>query len=201
MNMALENLMEKIRAIAGYKPLFDTAFPPDGAITEEHIAYAIATYERTVVSTPAPFDDWVAGDESAISEGAKNGFLLFNTKAKCAECHSGWNFTDDSFHDIGLASEDPGRAKVLPDVEGMEHAFKTPNLRNIAGRGPFMHDGSLADLAAVVEHYNTGGVDRPSRSEVIIPLGLTDSEKQDLVEFMETLSSEGEPVIAPRLPR
>jgi cytochrome c peroxidase len=201
MNMPLADLVDKIRAIPGYKPLFDAAFPPDGAINEENIAYAIATYERTVVSSPAPFDEWIAGDESAISDGAKNGFVLFNTKAKCAECHSGWNFTDDSFHDIGLPSEDPGRAQVLPDVEGMEHAFKTPNLRNIAGRGPYMHDGSLPDLAAVVEHYNTAGVDRPSRSDVIVPLGLTESEKEDLVEFMNTLSSEGDPVIAPRLPR
>ena len=73
----------------------------------------------------------------------------FNTKANCAACHSGWNFTDNKFHDIGLPDDDIGRGKLIPGVTEMAHAFKTPTLRNITLRGPFMHNGSLTDLEAV----------------------------------------------------
>ena len=101
MAMPLEELLKRLKAINEYPPLFEAAFPGKG-ITAENIGKAIATYERTVISGRAPFDAWIDGDERAISDAAKRGFTLFNTKAECKECHSGWNFTDDSFHDIGL---------------------------------------------------------------------------------------------------
>ena len=88
-------------------------------------------------------------------------FELFNGKARCAACHSGWRFTDDSFHDIGLADDDLGRGTEFPGIVKMQHAFKTPGLRNIDQRAPYMHDGSLATLAEVVEHYDGGGIQRP----------------------------------------
>jgi len=127
--------------------------------------------------------------------------VLFNTKAGCAQCHGGWNFTDFSFHDIGLPDADIGRGKFLPSIEKMQHAFKTPGLREIARRGPYMHDGSIPTLEAVVEQYDQGGVDRPSRSELIRPLGLTAQEKKQLVVFMQTLTSEPDPTTVPVLPR
>lgn len=200
MNLPLDQLLERLKSIPGYAPMFDAAFPQQG-IKAEHIAKAIATYERTVVSANAPFDAWVEGNEKAISEEAKRGFALFNTKAACVRCHSGWNFTDDSFHDIGLASEDVGRGKFLPSIIKMQHAFKTPGLREIARRGPYMHDGSMTTLAAVVEHYDKGGIDRPSRSDLIRPLGLTSEEKKDLVAFMLALTGEVDPITVPVLPR
>jgi cytochrome c peroxidase len=165
------------------------------------VAKAIATFERTVVSGRAPFDQWVAGDEKAISEEAKRGFVTFNTKARCAECHGSWRFTDDSFHDIGLPGDDIGRGKFLPDVVKMQHAFKTPGLREIARRAPYMHDGSIATLEAVVDHYDEGGVARPSRSDLMKPLQLSSQEKADLVAFMRTLTSDVGPVSVPVLPR
>jgi cytochrome c peroxidase len=170
-------------------------------ISAENIAKAIATYERTVVSERAPFDAWIEGDEKAISAEAKRGFVLFNTKAGCANCHSGWNFTDDSFHDIGLRDGDIGRGKFLTSIIKMQHAFKTPGLREINRRGPYMHDGSIATIKAVIDQYNDGGVDRPSRSDLIKPLGLSNQEKADLVAFMDTLSSDLTPTIVPVLPR
>jgi cytochrome c peroxidase len=200
MNMPLEKLVERLNAIPGYVPMFAAAFPNEG-IKAEHVAKAIATYERTVVSAPAPFDVWVAGTDKAISEDAKRGFVLFNTKAGCGRCHSGWTFTDDSFHDVGLADDDIGRGKFLPKIVKMQHAFKTPGLREIAQRGPYMHDGSLATLEAVVEHYDKGGIDRASRSDLIGPLGLTSQEKKDLVAFMQTLTGEVDPITVPVLPR
>jgi len=162
---------------------------------------AIATYERTVVSQRAPFDDWIDGNEKAVSEEAKRGFALFNAKAQCSSCHEGWNFTNDGFQDVGLPSDDVGRGKFMPNVIKMQHAFKTPGLREISRRNPYMHDGSLATLEQVVEHYDKGGVDRPSRSDLMKPLGLTPQEKSDLVTFLKTLTSDLNPTAMPVLPR
>jgi cytochrome c peroxidase len=83
----------------------------------------------------------------------------------------------------------------------MQHAFKTPGLREISRRSPFMHDGSLATLEAVIEHYDHAGVDRPSRSDLMRPLALTVQEKADLVAFLKTLTSEQDPTAVPVLPR
>jgi cytochrome c peroxidase len=200
MNMPIEKLMERLATIAEYKPLFAAAFPGAG-LSPKTLAQAIATYERTVVSEEAPFDVWIEGNEQAISEEAKRGFVLFNTKAQCSSCHEGWNFTNDGFQDIGLPSTDVGRGQFLPDVIKMKHAFKTPGLREIARRGPFMHDGSLATLEQVVEYYDHGGADRPSRSDLVKPLGLTSQEKSELVAFLKTLTSDLDPTTVPVLPR
>lgn len=200
MNLPLDQLVARLKAIVEYAPLFALAFPNEG-IAEITVAKAIATYERTVVSGHAPFDAWVEGDDGAISEEAKRGFVLFNTKARCSSCHSGWNFTDDSFHDIGLSDPDIGRGLYMPRVLKMQNAFKTPGLREITRRGPYMHDGSIATLAAVVEHYDRGGIERPSRSELIRPLNLSGQDKADLVAFLRTLTGKADPTAVPLLPR
>lgn len=200
MNMPIADVIARLNAIPGYKPLFEAAFPGE-AISGPLIGRAIAAYERTVISPRAPFDAWVEGDEKAISEPAKRGFALFNGKGGCNKCHSGWNFTDDSFHDLGLPDKDIGRGKFLPTIPKMQHAFKTPGLREISRRGPYMHDGSIPTLAAVMQHYDEGGIARPSRSDLIRPLGLTAEEKADLVAFMETLNSDMRPESLPTLPR
>jgi cytochrome c peroxidase len=199
MNMPIEQLMARLASIAEYKPLFAEAFPGED-MSAKTLAKAIATYERTVVSERAPFDDWIEGNEQAISEDAKRGFALFNGKAQCSSCHEGWNFTNDGFQDIGLPSEDVGRGKFLAVLK-MQHAFKTPGLREITRRSPYMHDGSIATLEQVVEHYDSGGVERRSRSDLIKPLGLAPQEKADLVAFLKTLTSNLDPTGVPVLPR
>ena len=193
MNLPIDQLMARLKSIPEYGPLFQAAFPKDG-MAPATIAKALATYERTVVAGRAPFDDWVEGNENAIPEAAKRGFLNFNTKGKCSSCHSGWNFTDDSFHDIG-------RGKFLPEVIKMQRAFKTPGLREITRRGPYMHDGSVATLEAVIEHYVDGGIARESRSELMKPVPMTAQEKYDLVALMKTFAGEAEPTSIPVLPR
>lgn len=201
MNMPLADMIAKVKDIAGYTPLFEKAYPGEG-ISESTVAKAIASYERTIISGIAPFDEWVKGKEDAISPSAKRGFDVFNTKANCAACHSGWNFTDNGFHDIGLPSNDPGRGKLLTEIEVLQNAFKTPTLRNADRRAPFMHDGSERTLADVVELYNAGGrVRRPSITHEVRPLGLTATEKEDLVNFMLTLTSADKPCEIPTLPR
>ena len=198
MAQPIDELVVELNGIEGYRTAFAVAFPGEG-VTEENIGKAIATFERTVVSNLAPFDRWVRGDKNAVSEDAKRGFVLFNTTARCANCHSGWNFTDDSFHDIGLNSEDLGRNVVLGG-DALKHAFKTPGLRNIVERAPYMHDGSLQTLAEVVDHYDNGFVHRASLSDEMKPLGLSGQDKADIVAFLESLSSVDDPMDVPVLP-
>jgi cytochrome c peroxidase len=200
MNMPIDRLMERLASIKEYGSLFALAFPEKG-MSSTTLAEAIATYERTVVSGRSPFDAWIEGDERAIPEPAKRGFAIFNTKGGCSQCHEGWNFTNDGFQDIGLRSEDIGRGAFFPTVSKMMHAFKTPGLREIERRGPYMHDGSIATLEEVVEHYDGGGTERPSRSDLIGPLGLTTQDKSDLVAFLKTLTSNAGSTIMPVLPR
>jgi cytochrome c peroxidase len=201
MNLSLDKMVAKLSALPGYRELFARAYP-DLPISASTIARALATFERQIVSGTAPFDRWASGDERAMPEAAQRGFALFNTKAKCATCHSGWRFTDDSFHDIGVTGTDQGRGNILPGIEAMQHAFKTPTLRNVALRGPYMHDGSVATLEDVVEMYDKGGlVKRPSLSADIKPLLLTSEEKKDLLALLRALTSKDRPVDIPTLPR
>lgn len=201
MNLDLETMVARLRAVDAYRPLFDSAYPGEG-IKPVTVAKAIATFERGVVSADAPFDRWVSGDEDAIDADAKRGFVLFNTKAACSKCHSGWRFTDDSFHDIGVTGEDLGRGALLKEIPSLRHAFKTPTLRDADRRGPYMHDGSVPTLDAVMDFYDKGGaVARESLSNDMKPLGLTADEKRQLVAFMRTLTSPGRAVEMPVLPR
>jgi cytochrome c peroxidase len=201
MNLDLPTMMRRIEAIESYKPLFAKAYPGE-PVAPETVAKAIATFERGVISPEAPFDRWLAGDESAITPEAKRGFVLFNTKAACAKCHSGWRFTDDSFHDIGVTGEDVGRGALLQEIPALQHAFKTPTLRDADRRAPYMHDGSVATLDAVVDFYDRGGAAaRESLSKDLKPLGLTAAEKRQLLAFMGTLTSPGRSVQMPSLPR
>lgn len=201
MNTPLEKAVATLKAIPGYVRLFEAAYPGEG-IKPETIGKAIANFERTIVSGVAPFDQWVAGDDSAISESAKRGFDLFNTKARCAKCHSGWNFTDNSFHDLGFDTEDRGRGKMLPQIEAAQFAFKTSSLRNIAQRGPYFHDGSIRTLEEVIDYYDNGPWQkRPSLAEEMRKLELTNQEKKDLVELLKTFTGADEPVALPLLPQ
>ncbi len=191
-------LIEKLRAIPDYRVRFAAAFPGEG-LDKPAIAKALATYERTIVSGIAPFDRWLAGDTAALSPSAQRGFALFNGRASCNLCHEGWALTDHAFHDIGLPDVDLGRGKEL-HLPSMQHAFKTPTLRDIARRSPYMHNGSIKTLRDVVLHYDRGFVDRPSLAPEMKRLDLSDQDVTDLVAFLETLTSEPQPVTLPLLP-
>ena len=186
----VETIEERVRTSSDYAARFKAALP-GRPIDIDAIILAIATFERTLEPGMAPFDRWVAGDETAISKSAKRGFVLFTGKAGCAACHSGWRFTDDQFHDIGTTTTDPGRGREVKDP-ALNFAFKTPTLRSVALRTPYMHNASLATLADVVRHYEKGGIDRPSRSPMLVPIQITDQERLDLVAFMETLTGDGD---------
>ena len=201
MNLALDKMVGRVADKPEYAGLFEAAYPGEG-INARTVAKAIATFERGVVSAEAPFDRWISGDEKAISASAKRGFELFNGKGNCDVCHSGWRFTDDSFHDIGITGDDRGRGALLPDIEVLNFAFKTPTLRNVDRRAPYMHDGSKGTLEEVIAFYNRGGdVGRPSLSEEIRPLQLSAKEQADLVAFMRTLTSSDAQVEFPAAPQ
>jgi cytochrome c peroxidase len=201
MNLPEGELIDRLSRLPGYLAAFDAAFGT-GGVTRDKIEQALATFERTIVSADAPFDRWIRGDEAAISAAAKRGFALFNGKANCAVCHSGWAFTDAAFHDIGVAKDDDlGRGRLFPTSLKLQHAFKTPTLRDVARRSPYMHDGSVATLADVIELYDRGGIDRPSRDNDIRPLNLQSREKADLIAFLNTLSAAPKPYLLPILPR
>ena len=198
MAMQGEKLLDKLKAIPEYRVRFNAAFPGEG-LTRPAIAQALATYERTIVSGIAPFDRWLSGDDAAISDSAKRGFVLFNGKASCNLCHEGWSLTDHAFHDIGLPDVDLGRGANLK-LPSMQHAFKTPTLRDIARRSPYMHDGSIKTLRDVVLHYDRNFVSRPSLAAEVKRLSLSSKDVDDLVAFMETLTGEQQPVTLPLLP-
>lgn len=184
----------KMMKIPGYRKLFKQVFGDD-TITTERVGMAIASFQRTVLSGNSPADRFDQGGETgAISEAAQRGLILFRDKARCTKCHSGFNFTDEKFHNLGIGWDDNkvdlGRYMITQNPEELG-AFKTPTLREIARSAPYMHDGRFKTLEEVVSFYNKGGVKNPHQDNLIIPLELTDQEKHDLVEFLHTLNGEG----------
>ena len=199
MNLKLSEAVQRLSVIEGYKTWFEEVFPKRG-VTPETITEAIASFERTVVASYAPFDSWVDGDETAISESAKRGFDLFTGSAHCSNCHSGWDFTDNKFHDIGISSTDIGRGKYEPGNIYAQFAFKTPTLRDIARRSPYMHDGEFPDLTSVIAHYSGPFIDRPSISPDLKAVSLNAQDIEDVVAFLNALTGQTKMVTLPILP-
>jgi cytochrome c peroxidase len=202
MNLPLPEMVTRLQGIPGYAPAFEKAYPGQG-ISEVTVARAIASFERTVLSTEAPFDRWRKGDHKALSAPAKRGFDLFTGKANCAACHQGFNFTDNGFHNIGVkdpAAPDVGRF-AQRKVKAMQGAFKTPTLRDIALTAPYMRNGMYTTLGEVVEHYNRGGDVKENLDINMVPLNLTKEECADIVAFMESLTGAPRVVNVPMLPR
>ncbi|MGB0372530.1 MAG: cytochrome-c peroxidase [Opitutales bacterium] len=184
MNMPGPKAEARIRAVPYYQEAF-TKIYPDG-VTLENIGKAIAAFERTFISDNSAFDRYIAGDKSAMSPLAAHGLELFKGKAQCIDCHSGPNFTDESFHNLGIDNGDNGRGDIVQSLPG---AFKTPGLRNIILSAPYMHDGSEKTLEDVVRFYNQGGgPDEKNKSALVKKLNLSEEEIYALVAFMGALT-------------
>jgi cytochrome c peroxidase len=195
MQMTPVKVLERLNDVPYYAKAFDDIY---GELTFENVGKAIAAFERTIISDNSAFDKYLAGDTQAMSPSAMRGLQLFVGKARCDKCHDGANFTDDSFHNIGIGGKDEGRYKVNKNKnknKNMIGAFKTPGLRNIIMSAPYMHDGSLGTLEEVVEHYNIGGIKNKHLSPLIKPLNLNAQEKADLIAFMAALT---DPIIIER---
>jgi cytochrome c peroxidase len=189
-----EMAVATVIGLEGYRPLFTAAFgSPE--VTIDKIAKAIATYERVVVAGNSPYDRYKAGDTSAMSPAALRGQALFesNEKGRCALCHRGHNFTGEDFKKLGVgldaAEPDPGRFNVTMK-EADRGAFKTPTLRNVEWTGPFMHDGSVATLEAVVDYYRVASHASQINDPDFRPLNLTRQDVSDLVDFMKALTGD-----------
>ena len=188
-----EGVVKSIQGIAGYAPLFAKAFgSPE--IDIDRTTKAIATYERTVLSGNSAYDRYKAGNKRALSAAQQRGMDIYFNKAKCDQCHEGVNFTLNSYNNLGVGSDKPnpdtGRYAVTKN-DAEWGSFKTPTLRDIARTAPYMHDGSLATLEAVVDFYNKGGIKNKNLDEKMKPLDLSKAEQTDLVAFLKSLNGEG----------
>lgn len=197
MNQNLDELIDELNAVPGYVDEFNKVF--NDKITADNIAKAIATFERTIVVKDTAFDKYLAGDDDAISDEAKEGMKLFVGKASCISCHAGPLLSDHNYHNLGMEGDD-GRFEVTGN-ETDKGKFRTSGLRGIADSAPYMHDGSLATLEDVVNYYNTGGGTHPNKSELMKPLNLTQEEVSYLVAFLESMSGEIPMAEKPELPQ
>jgi cytochrome c peroxidase len=156
------------------------------------VTAALASYVRTIRSGGSRFDRYAAGRRNALSNLEKAGLALFRGKGDCTACHIGPNFTDEQFHNTGVAWRDnrlTDEGRFVISGNPRDHgAFKTPTLREIARTAPYMHDGSLATLGAVVDFYSDGGRPNPYLDPEIRPRKFTPEEKQALVAFLQSLN-------------
>ncbi len=185
MDLATDHALARLAAHPDYPALFADAFdgqPP----TIRTLTYALAAYQRTLVSAPVALDRFRAGDTDALAPSARAGLALFETH--CQSCHAGPQLTSDAFENNGVAvsDADPGRERITfsPADRG---TFRVPSLRAVARTAPYFHDGRLRTLQAVVEHYDRGGSGTLGQSASVRPLRLTDEEKDELVAFLQTL--------------
>lgn len=155
------------------------------------ITRSIAAFERTLLSGDSPFDQWFfQGKNEAVTAAAQRGYMLFQSeKLNCGKCHSGFLFTDQSFANNGLYEVYPDSGRIrLTGVESDRALFKVPSLRNIALTAPYMHDGSLPTLEAVLDHYQSGGKNHPNQSHLVQPFTITPTERADLLAFLQSLT-------------
>lgn len=187
MDLPLEEAIARLNAEAAYVEAFEEAY--GGPPNLERLEKALASFVRTLVSAGSPYDRYLAGDVEALSAAEERGRAIFLGEGGCFHCHSEGTLTNDGFFNNGTYEEggDPGR-QALTDRTGDLGKFRVPHLRNVGQTAPYMHDGSLSTLEAVVEHYDQGGRGHESTDVQIAPLLLSDSQKEDLVAFLNALS-------------
>jgi cytochrome c peroxidase len=193
-------MLRTVNDIPGYVEEFQRVFGT-GPITVDQVAAAIASYERTVVTTDSPFDRFVRGDLSALSPLEKQGLEIFNGKGHCTACHWGGNLSDGRFHNLGVEPIDPakpdsGRYVVTKNAADIG-AFKTPTVRDASLRAPYLHTGKEKTLEDVVKLYDRGGGSSAENLDpLMVPLGLSEKEIQALVAFMTRAMTSTNPEVA-----
>lgn len=217
-----DGVLSMLRAEPVYATLFPEAFPgAENPLTLPNVARALAAFERSIISARSPWDRFHHGETDAISESAKRGEVLFFTDrlAGCFRCHSGFNFSDATvfegnprapveFHNTGLYNLAGAFSYPAPNLGIYSHTgraadvgkFKTPTLRNIELTAPYMHDGSIATLDQVLDHYEAGGRtieagslagaghDNPHKDPRMTAFRLTAQQRADLLEFLRSLT-------------
>lgn len=209
---SMDEVEQRLRAVPAYRALFSAAFPDHAEpITMVNVLRALASFERTLISGDSPYDRWQAGDEAAVSDSAKRGHQLFNSeRLECFHCHVGFNLSDHvtwqgqafantPYHNTGLYDIDglgsyPAPNTGVHEVTMKERdmgMFKAPTLRNIALTAPYMHDGTIATLSDVLDHYAAGGRAKNFRTDaLLVGFKLTDQERADMLAFLESLTDQ-----------
>jgi cytochrome c peroxidase len=219
-----DGFLSVLRSDPKYQELFERAFSePAGRFTIANVTKAIASFERSIISARSAWDRYHYGrDDSAVSEAAKRGeVLFFNQQLSCFRCHGGFNFSgatvseghdvrEPEFHNTGLYNVAGAVAYPAPNLGIFEFTkdprdvgkFKAPTLRNVAITAPYMHDGSIATLEEVLDHYAAGGRtlrsgphagvghDNPNKDPLIGGFKLSSQDRSDLVEFLKSLTDE-----------
>ncbi|MFT4660376.1 MAG: cytochrome c peroxidase [Patiriisocius sp.] len=192
-SVTFDSIIVRLQNIPEYVDLFSDCF--NGGIetvNEQNYKFAMSAFERSISSINSPYDQYISGNLTAITEEQKHGLLLFNGKANCVSCHQGAAFNDGSFHALGIP-ENP----LSPNSEGPEgdtgkdgeYKFKTPTLRNVELTGPYMHNGMFNTLEEVVEFKNNGvSINDNIPVSELEPLDLTTGEKAALVSFLKALT-------------
>jgi cytochrome c peroxidase len=183
-------VLERIKQDTEYVRLFKQAF--DTIPNVFGITRSIAAYERSLVMGNSKYDQYILGDSNALTETQKNGLKLFNSKRlNCVTCHSGILFSDFTYQNVGLEHqfEDSGRARITFRSQDAGK-FEVPSLRNVAITPPYMHDGSMKDLNEVILYLETGGGSHPNKSNFIQPFSLSIKERNELIEFLQSLTDQ-----------
>ena len=188
LDLTLAEAVSRLRDKRIYRKLFQAAF--DRQVEAQDLAFALASYVRTILSGNSPYDRYLSGERDALSVQAEKGMQIFRGKGNCTACHLGPGLTDERFHNTGVAWRndrliDEGRFEVTGKLEH-RGAFKTPTLREIDRTAPYMHDGSLDSLEEVIEFYSRGGNPNPHLDSEVRPINLTEDEKADLLAFLRT---------------
>jgi cytochrome c peroxidase len=199
MDFSVAGVVTRLQRDQTYAKEFSRVF--GRPVNARDVGYALASFVRSIVSGDSRVDRYLDGDDTALSAAEARGLRVFRGAGLCTSCHKGGNFTDESFHNTGVAwvpdnsaaggrLTDRGRAAVTsrPDDEG---AFRTPTLREISRTAPYMHNGSLATLEAVVDFYEKGGRANPNLDPDLMPLRLTAADKAALVDFLKALNGSG----------
>lgn len=182
-------IAERLKNREQYVAMAQSAYErePDAFV----ITRALANFQRTLISGNSAYDRYAfQGISNALNAAELRGMnLFFSDELACSSCHSGFNFTNYTFENNGLYEDyiDEGRMR-LTGLETDRARFKVPSLRNVELTAPYMFDGSLQTLQDVVEHYNSGGYAHANKNEEVKPLGLTNTEKNDLVAFLGSLT-------------
>jgi cytochrome c peroxidase len=212
----VDYFLNQLRADPVYRSLFPKAFPESPPQASDpfslaNVARALAIFERTIISARSPYDRYYyGGDRAAISDSAQRGEALFfgDVVAGCFRCHGGFNFSDGQFHNTALYNMPGTFAYPWPNLGIYQQTrkpadvgkFKTPSLRNVALTAPYMHDGSVATLEEVLDHYAAGGRtiasgpyagrghDNPHRDTRMTGILLTPQNRADLLAFLRSLT-------------
>jgi cytochrome c peroxidase len=190
MNLPLADAVARVAADARYATAFADAY--GGPPTTETLRFALASFVRSLVSAGSPYDRHLGGDDAAFGDAQRRGEeLFFSERAGCFHCHPSGSLTNDGYFNNGsyVDGGDRGR-QLLTNRTGDLGKFKVPALRNIAASAPYMHDGSLPTLEAVIDQYDRGGRGHASTDPQIHVLGLTAAEKADMLAFLRALTDE-----------